>query len=85
MQGNMGMALSLSPSQVFVQDLEGKTHVLLFHPQDSIAQNLLRHSSQLHLPPLMELYILSGSNIIQADRTETENGLHHEPHLKFIL
>jgi len=84
-QGDTGMALSLSPSQAFVQDPGGKTHVLLFHPQDSIAKNLLRHSSQLHLPPLMELYILSGSHIIQADRTGTENGLHHEPHLRILL
>jgi len=44
-QVDMGRALSLSPSQAFVQDHEGKTHVLLFHPQDSIATNLLRHSS----------------------------------------
>ena len=29
----------------------------------------------------MELYILSGSHIIQADCTGTENGLQHEPHL----
>ena len=36
-QGDIGMALSLSPSQAFVQDPEGKPHVLLFHPQDSIA------------------------------------------------
>jgi len=79
------MALSISPSLAFVQDPEGKTHVLLFNPQDSIAKNLMRHSSQLHLPPLMELYILSGSHIIQADRTGTENGLHQEPHLKILL
>jgi len=84
-QGDIGMTLSSIPSQAFVQDPEGKTHVLLYHPQDSIAKNLLRHSSQLHLPPLMELYILSGSHIIQADRTGTENGLHHEPHLKILL
>jgi len=40
-QGDIGMALSLSPSQAFVQDPERKPHVLLFHPQDSIAKNLL--------------------------------------------
>jgi len=79
------MALSLSPSQAFVQDPEGKTHVLLFHPQDSIAKNLLCHSSQLHILPLVELYILSGSHIIQADRTGIENGLHHEPHSRILL
>ena len=84
-RGDMGMALSMSPSQAFVQDPKGKTHVLLFNPQDSIAKNLMRHSSQLHLPPLMELYILSGSHIIQADHTGIENGFHQEPHLKILL
>ena len=79
-QGDIGMTLSLNPSQAFVQDPEGKPHVLLFHPKDSIAKNLLRHSPQLHLPPLAELYILSGSHIIQEDRTGIVNGLHHEPH-----
>jgi len=81
----MGMTFSISPSQAFVQDPEGKPHVLLLHPQDSLGKNLLRHSSQFHLPPLTELYILAGSHIIQADRTGTENGLHHEPHLKIFL
>jgi len=84
-KGEMGMALWMSPSQTFVQDPKGKTHVLLFNPQDSSVKNLLRHSSQLHLSPLRELYILSGSHIIQADRTGTENRLHHEPHLKILL
>jgi len=84
-RGDMGMALSMSPSQAFVQDPRGKTHVLLFNPQDSIAKNLMRHYSQLHLPPLMELYILSGSHIIQADRTGIRNRLHQEPHLKILL
>jgi len=79
------MALGISPSQTFVQDLKGKPHVLPFSPQDSIAKNLLRHSSQLHLPPLRELYILSCSHIIQAESTGTENGLHHKPHLKILL
>jgi len=67
------MTLSFSPSQAFVQDPRGKTHVLLFHPTDSIAKNLLRYSPQLHLPPLAELYILSSNHIIQADRTGIEN------------
>ena len=84
-RGDRGMALSMSPSQVFVQDPNGKMHVLLFNPQDSIAKNLERHSTQLHLPPPMELYILSGSHIIQADRTGRENGLHQEPHLRILL
>jgi len=79
------MTLGLSPSQAFVQDLEGKTHVLPFSPLDSLAKKLLRHSSQLHLPPLRELYILSGRHILQAEDTAIENGLHHEPHLKFML
>jgi len=72
-QGDIGMTLSFNPSQAFVQDPRGKTHVLLFHPTDSIAKNLLRYSPQLHLPPLAELYILSGNHIIQADRTGIEN------------
>ena len=84
-EGEMDMALGISPTQTFVLDLEGKTHVLLFSPQDSIAKNLLRHSPQLHLPPLSELYILSCSHIMQIECTGTENGLHHEPHLKILL
>jgi len=80
-----GMTIGLSLLQAFVQDLEGKTHILPFNPLDSIAKNLLSHSSQLHLPPLKELYILSGRHILQAQDTATENGLHHEPHLKFML
>jgi len=70
------MAPSTSPSQALVQDPTGKTHVLLFHPQDSIAKNLERHSTQLHLPPPTELYILSGSRNILADLTGGGNGLH---------
>jgi len=67
-------------------DLSGDAwNTLLFQPTDSIATNLLRYSSQLHLPPLAELYILSGSHIIQAERTGIENGLHHEPHLRILL
>ena len=46
-RGNMGMALSMSPSQAFVQDPKGKTHVFLFNPQDSIACATL-HSSTFH-------------------------------------
>jgi len=84
-EGGMDMAPGISPSQTFVQNLKGKTHVLPFSPQDSIAKKILHHSSQLHLPPLRELYILSGRHIIQAESTATENGLHHEPHLKILL
>ena len=79
------MALGVIPSQTFVLDLkEKKTHALHFNPQDSIAKNLLRYSPPLHLPTLGELYILSGSHIIQTEGTGTENGLHHEPHLKIL-
>ena len=49
--GDRGMALSMSPSQVFVQDPNGKTHVLLFNPQDSIAKiwSATLQSSTFHL------------------------------------
>jgi len=60
------MALLASPNQILVQDPSGKTHALLFYPQDSIAENLERHSLQLHLQPSAELYILWDSRIIQA-------------------
>ena len=79
------MDLSFSSSQTFVQDPRGKTHVLLFLPTDSIATNLLRYSSQLLLPPLADMYILSGSQVLKAECTELENGLHFEPHLKILL
>ena len=39
--GDPGMNSSLSPSQTFVKDLLGKTHVLPFLPTVSIATNLL--------------------------------------------
>jgi len=84
-RGDRVMALLTSPSQALVQDPSGKTHVLLFHPQDSIAKNPERHSTQLHLAPPTELYILSGSRIIQADLTGKENGLHRKPHLRILL
>jgi len=80
-----GMNLSSSPSQTFVRDPLGKTHVLLFLPTDSIATNLLRYSSHLLLPPFADLYILSGSHVLQAECTGIENGLHHEPHLRILL
>ena len=80
-----GMNLSSSPSQTFVRDPRGKTHVLLFLPTDSIATNLLRYSSHLLLPPFVDLYILSGSHVLQAECTGIENGLHHEPHLRILL
>ena len=80
-----GETTGLSISQVFVQDLEGKTHILPFNPLDSIANNLLSHSSQLQLPPLQELYILSGRYILKTEEAAKENGLHHEPHLRVML
>jgi len=76
------MALLTNPSQTLVQDPSGKTHALLFYPQDSVAENLERHSVQLHLPPPTQLYILWGSRIIQADLTGAENGLPREPYLR---
>jgi len=46
-----GQKTGILLSQVFLQDLEGKTHTLTFNPLDSIAKNLLIHSSHLQLPP----------------------------------
>jgi len=76
---------SLSPSQTFVQDLRGRTHVVPFQSADSIATNLLRYSLKLLLPPLEEIYILAGRQILKVDCTELENGLHSEPHLTIML
>jgi len=76
---------SLSPSQTFVKDLRGRTHVVSSLPTVSIATNLLRHSSKLLLPPLAEIYILAGSRILRVDCTELENGLDIEPHLTIML
>jgi len=84
-RGGRVMALLMSPSQSIVQDPSGKTHALLFYPQDSVAENLERHSMQIHLPPHTELYILWGSRIIQADLTGAENGLLREPYLRMLL
>jgi hypothetical protein len=56
--GDMVMALSTSPTQALVQDPRGETHALLFHQKESVAENLERHSIQLRLPPLTDLYIL---------------------------
>jgi len=83
--GDTVIALLASPSQTLVQGPRGKTHALLFYPQDSVAENLERHSLQLHLPPPTELYILWGSRIIRADLTGAENGLPREPNLRMIL
>ena len=79
------MALLASANQILVQDPRGKTHALLFYPQDSIAENLERHSLQLRLPPPAELYILWGSRIIQADLTGADSGLSQEPLLRILL
>jgi len=35
-EGERGMALGISPTQIFVLDLKGKTHVLLFSPHTSL-------------------------------------------------
>ena len=83
--GDTGMNLSFSPSQTFVKDSRGKTHVLLFLPTDSIATNLLRYSAQLPLPPFADLYILSGNQVLKTECTGLENGLHFELHLEILL
>jgi len=41
------MVFSTGPSRALVQDPSGKTHALLFHPKESVAENLERHSIQL--------------------------------------
>ena len=83
--GDRVMALLVSPSQTLVQDSSGKTRAILFYPQDSVAENLKRHSMQIHLPPPTELYILRDSRIIQTDLTGAENGLPRDPYLRIIL
>jgi len=83
--GDTGMNLSSSPSQIFVKDPGGRTHVLLFRPTDSIATNLLRYSAQLPLPPFADLYIRSGRQVLKTECTGRENGLHFEPHLEILL
>jgi len=42
---------------IFLQDPKGKTHTLIFQNFESLAKNLLAHSSYLQLPPLQEIYI----------------------------
>ena len=83
--GDKGMHLPSIPSQVFVTDSGGRTHVLLFRPGDSIATNLLRCSTQLPLPPFADLYIRSGQKTLKLECTGHENGLHHEPRLEIVL
>jgi len=56
-RGDRVMTLSTIHSKALVQDSSGKTHALLFHPQDSVAENLECHSIQLHLPPPTDLYV----------------------------
>jgi len=80
-----GQETGLLRSQVFVQDLEGKPHALTFNPLKSLGKNLLKHSSQLKLPPLRELYLLSGRYILTTEETLNENGLLQEPHLRAML
>jgi len=78
------MTQSLSPSQTFVKDLRGRTHVVPFQSTTFIATNLLCYSSKLLLPPLEEIYILTGRRILRVECTELENGLHSE-HLTIML
>jgi len=80
-----GSTRSLSPSQTFVPDLRGRTHVVPFQSTDSITTNLLRYSLKLSLPPLEEIYILAGRRILKIEYTELDNGLHSEPHLTIML
>jgi len=80
-----GQKTGLFCSQVFLQDLEGKTHTLTFNPLESIAKNLLKHSSQLKLAPLRELYLLLGRYVLKIEEALDENGLLQEPHLRFML
>jgi len=60
-------------SQVFLQDLMGKTHTLTFNTLESLAKNLLTHSSQLKLPPLQEIYLLSDRHVLKLEETLNEN------------
>jgi len=76
---------SLNPSQTFVQDPRGRTHVVPFQSTDSIATNLLRYSLQLSLPPLEEVYILAGGKPLKIEYTALDNGLHSEPHLTIMI
>jgi len=80
-----GQKTGLFCPQVFLQDLEGKTHTLTFNPLESIAKKLLKHSSQLKLPPLRELYLLLGRYVLKTEETLNENGLLQEPHLRVML
>ena len=73
------------PSQTFVQDFTGRTHVVLFKSTDSIATNLLRYSDKLLLPPLEEIYILAGCRILRNEGTQLENNLSPDSLLSIML
>ena len=73
------------PSQTFVQDFTGRTHVVLFKSTDSIATNLLRYSDKLLLPPLEEIYILAGCRILRNEGTQLENNLSPDSPLSIML
>ena len=79
------MFRSLRPSQTFVQDFTGRTHVVLFKSTDSIATNLLRYSDKLLLPPLEEIYIRAGCRILRTEGTQLENNLSPDSLLSIML
>ena len=72
-------------SQIFLQDPNGKTHGLFFQNSKSLGNNLLLHSTYLQLPSLEEIYLLSGSRILDLTESLSENGLPHEPLIKVML
>jgi len=80
-----GQITGLYRSQVFLQDTKGKTHTLTFNPLESLAKNLLTHSSQLKLPPLHEIYLLSDRHVLKLEEALNENGLLQEPFLRVML
>jgi hypothetical protein len=72
-------------SQIFLQDPKGKTHTLIFQNFESLAKNLLAHSSYLQLPPLQEIYLLSDRHVLNLAESLSENGLLQEPLLRVML
>jgi len=72
-------------SQIFLQDPMGKTHSLNFQNSKSLGINLLIHSPYLKLPSLEEIYLISGSRILNLTESLSENGLPHEALLRVIL
>jgi len=72
-------------SQVFLQDLKGKTHTLIFHTHESLAKNLLAHSFQLQFTTLQETYLLADRHVLKLAESLNENGLLQEPLLRVML